>query len=618
MRRRSSKFGGLSIVYKTLFVLVLLTIVPLLGITGSAASGDAELAQKYAPIFYFEQSETCYPVDISYHLNNSYLCKATETGSVLITQTPTAEEIANYSLEQSIYQNPQNYYLDNQRGTIDDTGIITDYKSRKESLGYTVYAHVYSSGATQVVQYWVFYAFNDGELNKHEGDWEMVQVVISSGTPTEVMYSQHYDGQRASWNQVERDGDHFKVYVARGSHANYLRSYSGKLGMASDIVGDDGIVLKPGSYSLVMLESQPWLDFAGRWGWYGGDKAEVIEATIRGNAGPQGPKYRADGNMWNDPVAWGGGLSQANDNIFLAEWFLYNFVTLFIVLTAVSICISVFFIYRRHKKNGLGPRIVSMFYIDGFNLKSIGNILCFVGIFVAVFSLFYPWYAVSSDINVVGYYDEGMIDMIKVDGINGVQITIPGSSGPVPFGSLSLPFSLLIGIGLAFLFVASIGIAHSKKLGRKYIWRGVRLLVPVIMILVVIMALGMLSQSFAAESGSVDVGEILGGISSSPFGGQKTIPMSDISSGVDGQVSLRWGLGLGGFLLMVAGIILIVSGVIEIAANTQFFEGKMVEKPHKEKRWKSKKHPPAEESKSDVEAGSDTSTVEQTSEQKNK
>ena len=111
------------------------------------------------------------------------------------------------------------------------------------TLGYKVYAHVDTT--SNIIQYWFFYAFNGGDLNRHEGDWEMIQVVLSGEQPTQVMFSQHYAGQTATWNQVEKEGDHVKVYVARGSHANYIKPYSGKIGLASDTVGDNGKILQP-------------------------------------------------------------------------------------------------------------------------------------------------------------------------------------------------------------------------------------------------------------------------------------------------------------------------------------------------------------------------------------
>ena len=294
----------------------------------------------------------------------------------------------------------------------------------------------------------MFYAFNKGELNQHEGDWEMVQVVIPSSGSKWVAYSQHHSGQWAEWDQVELDGDHIKVYVARGAHANYLRYYSGKLGIASDIVGDNGIIFKRSDYTLVDLDDQDWLDFAGNWGEVGeGSAEEAASSSILGRAGPPGPKYREEGKMWDDPVAWGKSLPQANDMMFMAEWFLYNFITIFIVLTVITLALMGFFIYRRHKKYGLGPRIVSMLYIDGLNLKSIGNILCIVGIIIAIFGLFNTWYEVSYDFSGSGVQSletSGWQNLMKIDGLDGIQLTVPGENGPAPVGTFILPFSLLL------------------------------------------------------------------------------------------------------------------------------------------------------------------------------
>ena len=559
VRKKSFKRGNFFGVYRILIVVPLLISFLFLGAIGGVAQSDENIAEQYAPILYFEQGETCYPVDVSYHIDNSYLYQFTGDEPLLIDESPSDLNLSAYVTG--------DYYLDNMLGTTDDENIIQDYQNKLSTLGYRVYCHIHQSGGTTVVQYWMFYAFNKGELNQHEGDWEMVQVVLSGGTPTDVMYSQHHGGQRATWDQVERDGDHVKVYVARGSHANYLRSYSGKFGVASDIVGANGKILESGDYTLELLESQDWLSFAGRWGEF-----DSYDDVFRGKVGPQGPMYRENGVMWNSPIDWSNGLSPADNNIFLFEWFLYNIVIIFLILTAVSISLIVFRIYRRHKKHGLGPRIVSMFYIDGFNIKSIGNILCIVGIIIAVFGLFNLWYVVSININVEDFETAGTVDMIAIDGIDGVKINLlDPSSGPVQLGSLSIPFSLFIGLGLVFLVLATIGISSSKKLGRKYITRGIKLLIPVIIILAVIMALGMIPFGSVAD-GNADatVEEILGSISSAPFGGQKTIPVYE--SGVSGQILFQWGLGLGGQLLLVAAIILLVAGIMEIIAKTSFFK----------------------------------------------
>ena len=538
-----------------------------LGISSGIVAADGQLAQQYAPIFYFEKNEMVYPVDISYHLDNSYLYQYTSNQTILLSTSPTAEEIGNYSTEEF-----QDFFLDNQIGSIDDEAIISDYQNLMNSLGFTVYSHVYEYGVATIIQYWMFYPFNRGPLNIHEGDWEMVQVVLTEGQPSAVMYSQHLSGQKATWEQVEHDGDHIKVYVARGTHANYLRSYSGVLGASSDIVGDNGRILRPGEYTIELVESQAWLNFSGRWGEYGGPEDEV-----RGKVGPFGPKYREDGQMWNNPIAWGDELSQANDMLFLGEWFLYNFVSIFIIITIVTLLISVLLIYRRHRKYGLGPRIISMLYIDGFNLKSIGNILCMIAIVLAIFSLFYQWYGVSIDINASNHGTTGFIDIIVIDGLNGVQINLlDPNAGIVQLGSFVLPFSLLIGISLVFLVIKTIGVSKSTKLGRKYIFRGVGLALYIIFILIGMMALGFLYNSMGmSEPGEAGVSQIIDSISSNPFGGTTTVPL-EIEGAESSSLSFRWGIGIGGLLLLLSGVLLIIAGFIEIIALTTFFEEKHI------------------------------------------
>ena len=577
--------------YKILFITICFVFSLFLGsFTTTVDAADIDIAQQYAPILYFEKDETCFPVDVSYHIDNSYLFQIDNTEP--ISYSPSESDLSSYSADDYRY-----YYLDNQKGTVNDNGIINDYQSQENILGYTVYYRVYTESGTTIVQYWMFYAFNKGELNQHEGDWEMVQVVIPSGDSKWVAYSQHHGGQKATWGQVERDGDHIKVYVARGSHANYLRSYSGKIGVANDIVGSNGKILKPGEYTLESLEEQGWLDFRGRWGECGDDISDVAGATLLGQIGPEGPMYREGGAMWENPVSWSNTLLQANDNLFLLEWFLYNFVLIFILITAASLCITGFLIYRRHKKYGLGPRIISMFYINGLNLKSIGNILCVVGIVIAIFGLFNTWYGVSYDLSGADVLQDfeipGTADLMKIDGINGVQIIIPGQNGPTPLGTVSLPFSLLIGIGLLFMIIATIGISHSKKLGRKYIWRGIRLLIPIILLIVAILAIGSIIPSDAvagSEAGS-SIGEILSSISSSPLGNQKTFLLSIEEVSI--SLQMRWGLGLGAQLLLISGIIILMAGILEIMANTIFFQPKTpVAMPHKKPTMVQQQQPP--------------------------
>jgi hypothetical protein len=541
------------------------------------SSCNAQNADDYAPIFYFESEEVCYPIDAEFQLTYSYLFDV--DNNVPISTNPAVIDLSSYSSESYEY-----YYLDNQQGSPNNYNkIISDSRNWEITNGNTIYYRTYydSTSGESVIQYWMYYAFNSGELNKHEGDWEIVQIVFDNGQPSWVAYSQHHSGQQISWDQVEKEGNHIKVYVSRGSHANYLRSFSGKLGISNDYVGANGKVLKFNDYTLENLDAQTWLNFRGRWGECGADYTKFVSSEALGSNGPEGPKYREGEAIWGSPISWGQNLQEPNYLMFILEWVIYNFVLIVVLITLAILGLTVFLIYRRHKKYGLGPRIISMFYIDGFNLKSIGNILCIIGIIIAVISLFYTWYFVSIDVSELneysGFQTKGMQDLIKIHGIDGIQMSIPGENGFQPIASISIPFGIVIGIGLLFLVIATIGISHSKKLGWKYIWRGVRLLVPIILILIAIMAIGsFVSLGDTNNTTSKTIGDILKSISSSPFGNQKTFYVTENSVTV--SIPMSWGLGLGAQLLLISAIIFIVAGIIEMSSNTQFFTPKIQEK----------------------------------------
>jgi hypothetical protein len=176
-----------------------------------------------------------------------------------------------------------------------------------------------------------------------------------------------------------------------------------------------------------------------------------------------------------------------------------------------------------------------------------------------------------------GLQSTGMQDLIKIHGIDGVQMSIPGENGFRPIATISIPFAIFIGIGLLFLVIATIGISYSKKLGWKYIWHGIRLILPVILILIAIMAIGsFISLEESNNTVSNTMSDILKSISSSPFGNQKTFYVTQNETTV--SIPMSWGLGLGTQLLLISAIIFIFAGILEMSAKTQFFVTKTQEK----------------------------------------
>jgi hypothetical protein len=541
------------------FLISLLFLTLLFSLIPSASADDQSLAEQYAPQLYFEAQETCFPVTAEYAIENSELYQYPDQ---LIEENPTSESLAAYA-----GTSYSDYYLDNELGSPNSDAIINDYQNKMQSLGYTVYYQVYTNGGVTIIQYWFYYAFNNGELNQHEGDWEMVQVYLNGGTPTQVMFSQHESGQKATWGQVEKNNGHIKVYVARGSHANYLRYYSGKIGIANDNVGANGHVLKPSQYQLDSLSDKAWIDFGGRWG-----EMDSIEDTLMGRSGPYGPMFRQDGVMWSSPDSWGASLPAADNNILLLELILYHFLTIFIIVTAITLLFIFFKLWKQYKRTGLGPRILSFLYIDGVNLKSIGNLLFIAGIVIAIIAVFSPWYAISADISTTEFSTEGSLDFFVIDGMNGVQISYPGSNGPVPMGTLVLPFGAFILIGIVLTLIKTMGISESSVLGKKYLWRGIRFLIPMIILIIGVAIIGsVFSGLVPSEVQGSSVSQIFSSLSSSPFGGSQMITLAE--SGVTGTVEMHWGFASGGLLFILAGLLLIIGGFLEKKAGETFFAG---------------------------------------------
>ncbi len=554
----------------------------------TAAAGDAdndgipdseeqELAERHSPILYFASGERLYPVEVEYFLENSDL-KQFLGSERLVSQGPlSASEISPFTVP------GEEYFLDFRPGSAGDEKVIEEYEKSESSLGYTVYARVAldSYSSKTVVQYWFFYAFNPGRLNVHEGDWETVQVFLDSdGKPEFAAFSQHEGGELVAWADVEKSGAHPKVFVALGSHANYAKPFEGAVGLASDKVAANGTVLEPKDYEMVMLgekgagnhsAEQGWIDFSGHWGEYG-----ALEAAALGQRGPLGPAFHS-GNAWGMPAAWSSGLMQGTQEWFTWNWIAYNFVLLFLLYVAVRVLISALGILRKKKRAGLGPRIFSLFYIDGVNAKSLGNVLCIVSVAVALFAVFQPWFYVNADISSEFVATQGKIALVTIDGINGVLVNWFAGNGIVQMFGLGIPFGVVIAAGFFIFVLGTVGVNSTGKAGRKYISRGIANAIPVILILAVVMQLPsliagvepLLSQQIPAEAmGAAE--SVFEEIASSPFSGAYAQTI-EYGPGTTAQMGFDWGLGFGACLLLLAAVLAIVAGALEIAARAEFF-----------------------------------------------
>jgi RsiW-degrading membrane proteinase PrsW (M82 family) len=279
---------------------------------------DQELAETYAPVLYFHPDELFRPQTVGVLVDTARLRQVRPW-------RPNINVLPEVSVADLLGYSSESYNLDSWLG---DEGA-SDYKNFSAHRTYyelflspqaggppvVAYAHVVRDEAPLVVtiQYWLFYYYNDW-FNKHEGDWEMVQVVLGAGSDPEwVVLSQHHGGTRRPWSEAKiEEATHPVVYVALGSHANYFRgdedyANTTKLGSARiEIMDRTGrgertipeVILVPDRGEAEMNRAAwpgfEWLLFGGGWG------EDAPQADF---SGPKGPADK--GAQWEQPYAWG-------------------------------------------------------------------------------------------------------------------------------------------------------------------------------------------------------------------------------------------------------------------------------------------------------------------------
>jgi len=281
------------------------------------ADAEQDLAAKYAPdVRLVEQTEECgpgepyRPMDV-YRLfgDSTVALRGPWNSTDLVKIGPTAKDLAG------LYE----YHLDFPGNAL-DPGCDYERWARRLEAGSppTVYAHVATDPAAPgklALQYWFFYAFNDFN-NKHEGDWEMIQLVfdaadaseaLQAAHPTEVGYSSHEGAERATWGDEKLelvDGTHPVVYPAAGSHANKFTSAlyigsSADAGVGCDDTRGPHTDIRPVVQTIpsdpeAAASAYPWITYEGRWG-------ELQQAFFNG---PTGPNLKT---QWTAPLEWADG-----------------------------------------------------------------------------------------------------------------------------------------------------------------------------------------------------------------------------------------------------------------------------------------------------------------------
>ncbi|MGH2583864.1 MAG: hypothetical protein ACRDJE_03015, partial [Dehalococcoidia bacterium] len=274
------------------------------------ATPEEQLAAKYAPIVFMKsQDEACdrggdpyRPAPVEIVLGRPEFSLHDPDADGAPTTGPSAADL---------FQQGNDVYLD-YPGSPARSGCTyeQDFETYGQGAPSVAYAHIAQEPGRDglALQYWFYYYFNDWN-DKHEGDWEMIQLVFDAGSaeealgqdPVRVGYAQHGGGERAAWTdaKLQKEGDHPIVYVAGGSHPSHFQPevYLG-IGEAGQGFGCDHA---EGPSRRIPLEARlvpdditdpndpyAWATFQGRWG----EKQPAL------NNGPLGPNAN---KRWTQP-----------------------------------------------------------------------------------------------------------------------------------------------------------------------------------------------------------------------------------------------------------------------------------------------------------------------------
>jgi len=264
-------------------------------------SAEEDLLAKYAPVLYFHPDEQFFPTSIEAMLNESDLRHDEIFSNPIVDEMPVGTE----SLENA----DEDTYLDmrNASGGFFPLGEVPN-PIRFNHYNKEIYGRIVEPDDSHtVLQYWFFYPYNNWK-NRHEGDWEMMQIVLDkfSKLPTNTTYSFHYGGATYSWNEIElSNATHPKIYVTVGGHGSWpttgehpwVQKIYGVCGTSKDTTASNGTTWYPETYNLIDISSKSWTNFLGTWG----------ELNGEGRTGPNSPpfiKYKDAPNRWSNPIEW--------------------------------------------------------------------------------------------------------------------------------------------------------------------------------------------------------------------------------------------------------------------------------------------------------------------------
>ncbi len=266
------------------------------------------LLEKYAPVLYLHPDEEFFPKSIYSMLNESDLMLGNRSIDV---SRPVSQD--------NLDGKENGSYLDMQDASPGFFPSVPN-SSRFDRYENTVYGRVFEPDDEHIVlQYWFFYPYNHFR-GGHEGDWEMIQIILNKTDekPLTSTYSYHYDGRTYNWSDINKvDSTHPKVFVAEGGHASYKDPVviwlPGYLLLESVSEENNSIVYycnntdtsqfvnnRSTQYRLnSILNATEWAHFNGRWG-----ESKNKSSIYNGPSSPANLRYGNQAFRWNDPIGF--------------------------------------------------------------------------------------------------------------------------------------------------------------------------------------------------------------------------------------------------------------------------------------------------------------------------
>jgi hypothetical protein len=296
----------------------------------SAATPDPVLLARYEPVVQFDPLESFAPTHVQSFIVDSELEQLVAPASWAL--------VAAHAGPGDLPSEGSGVWRLNQRSCAPAAplGGLACYAAAwlQGSGGPVVYGRIAHEDNRLVLQYWYFYYDDvysytyppsDFIWQAHEGDWEVVNVVLSDQEqPLSVAYSEHCLGARRSWQDTPRlDGTHPLVHVAIGSHANYFTAgvhpidtrcipaaalailQQQHLPLPVDYAFAGPLAGPPSAHATVVPIEQiddqhpAWIGFPGFWGEAQYFHAPAPIGTAAFGSSPVGPAFQA---VWRDPL----------------------------------------------------------------------------------------------------------------------------------------------------------------------------------------------------------------------------------------------------------------------------------------------------------------------------